>query len=514
MGSEVVLTADRTLMSEYGGSIFVGFAACAPKLIPDFLYRRFLCPPIEAKDGSPAAAPDGLRKMEAALSRAGVDVKVAHPDHLSEVVDDGTRVVGITSNDPRGLGPASSTFGSLVGRKTFSAVFFERTVKEVRQVLDSHKGGKIVVGGPGAWQLESEEVLNQYGIDHVVIGEGEITGVDLIKRILRGEPAPRIAYGEMVPLEQIPSILHRTVGGIVEIARRCGRGCEFCLPNLRFLRSRPIPQIVEEVQVNLREGAEGVCLHAEDVFRYGAQGVIPDKERVIRLFTEVLKHTPNVGVSHAAFASVAAKPDLVHRLTELLDDAGGDAPWYSAQMGIETASPHLVRKYMPGKPLPFKIEEWPEVVIHAHEILAENRWVPASTLIAGLPGETAEDVERTIELVERLREFKSLIVPLFFVPIGTLTEEKFFLKENMQPEHWRLLAACMEHNFYWVDELAEEHLRNRVQRFFVKQVVFKMFRWKLKEPLELMKEGLDPTKAEKELVLNQPPESEAVTAQH
>jgi len=490
---QVVLTADRTLASEYGGSIFVGFAACAPKLLPDFLYRLFLCPPVEAKRGMAVAAPAGTRKMEAALLEAGIDVVVAHPEHLKEVINEETKVVGITSNDPRGLGPASSTFSSLIGRKTFSALFFEQTVQRAREILDSNGGGKLIVGGPGAWQLEDEEVLDKHGVDCVVIGEGEITGVEVTKRALRGEPIPRVVRGEMVPLERIPNIRHRTVGGLVEIARGCGRGCRFCLPNLKFLRSRPLQQILEEVEINLREGSEGVCLHAEDVLRYGAKGPIPDENKVIQLFEQVSRLTPHVGISHFAFASVACKPDLLRKITELLDSRGSEPPWYSGQVGIETASPELVRRHMPGKPLPFRPEEWSEVVVSAHEILAENRWVPCSTLISGLPGETPKDVELTIELVERLREFKSLIVPLFFVPIGQLKGGQFFLKEHMLPEHWKLLAVCTEHNFRWVPKLAEEHLRRRTQRFFIREFVLRAFERWLREPLKLMKEGIDPT---------------------
>ena len=492
--SQVVLTMDRTLASEYGGSLFVGFAACAPKLIPDPLYRFFLCPSVEAKEHMAVAAPAGTRKMEAALSEAGIDVVVAHPEHLEEVIGRETKVVGITSNDPRGFGPASSTFSSLLERKTFSALFFEQTVEKVREILDSNGGGKLVVGGPGAWQLEDEEVLDKYGIDCVIIGEGEITGVEIVKRALRGEPIPRVVHGEMVPLERIPNIKHRTIGGLIEISRGCGRGCRFCLPNLKFLRSRPLHQILEEVKINLREGSEGVCLHAEDVLRYGAKGPIPDETKVIQLFEQVSKLTPHVWISHFAFASVACRPDLIRKITELLDSRGNKAPWYSGQVGIETASPELVKRYMPGKPLPFKPEEWSEVVIRAHEILAENRWVPCSTLISGLPGETPQDVELTIELVEKLRGFKSLIVPLFFVPIGQLNGGQFFLKEHMLPEHWKLLATCMEHDFKWAPKLAEEHLHNRIQKFFVKEVVLRSFRHQLKGPLRLMKEGIDPTK--------------------
>ncbi|GAI25242.1 unnamed protein product, partial [marine sediment metagenome] len=271
-----------------------------------------------------------------------------------------------------------------------------------------------------------ERIAAKLGIDCVVVGEGEITAVEMFERALKGEELPRVVGGEVVPLGQIPSIRNPAICGLVEIARGCGRGCKFCVPTLQNFRCRPINRILEEVKVNLDAGAEGVLLHAEDVLRYGANGPIPNEGRVLRLFEAVLKSTPHVWISHFAFASAMAKPTLVEKITEMLAQASEGFTYLSGQVGIETGSPGMVEKHMRGKVLPFKPREWPEVVVETHKLLAENRWVACSTLIIGLPGETADDVVKTIELVERLREFRSLIVPLFFVPIGGLENEKFF----------------------------------------------------------------------------------------
>ena len=86
-GVPIVLTADRTLMSEYGGGIFMGFSACVPKgLIPDRLYFSLFCPPVKVnEDGSVEVAPCGTRKVEATLLDHGFrreDVIAAHPQHL------------------------------------------------------------------------------------------------------------------------------------------------------------------------------------------------------------------------------------------------------------------------------------------------------------------------------------------------------------------------------------------------------------------------------------------------
>ncbi|MEM3012366.1 MAG: radical SAM protein [Candidatus Hadarchaeales archaeon] len=380
---EIVLTADRNLMSDYGGSIFTGFAACAPRLLPDPLFHLFLCPPLPHRKGVALFAPAGTRKIEAVLLEEGFDVVVGHPDHLEEVVDEKTRAVGITTNDPLGLGPASSTFSSLVGRETYSAIHFRELITP--RVL-RRANLRVIVGGPGAWQLAESRLMAKYGIDCVVLGEGEVVAPELFRRAVRGESLPPLVEGGPTPLEKIPSIRNPTVSGIVEVARGCGRGCRFCVPTQRYLRSLPLEKIKEEMRVNAAAGH--LVIHAEDVLRYGASGILPDEQKVVALFQEVARTGMDASASHAAFASVASSPSLVQRITELLNIGSKQKPFFGVQMGIETGSPSLIERHMKGKALPFRPEEWPEVVVRAHGILADQHWVPCSTLVMGLPGET------------------------------------------------------------------------------------------------------------------------------
>lgn len=488
--SEIVLTAEYSLMSDYRGSEFVGFAACAPRIVPEWLYRMVVCPPLPHHNGVVKYAPGGTRKIEAALLEKGFDVVVAHPDHLREVVGDDTKVLGITSNDPLGIGPASSTFSGLLGKETYSAIFFRKLITDP---IIKERGLKTIVGGPGAWQLAEESVRKELGIDCVVIGEGERTAVKIFEKALNGERLPGIVEGEVVPVDEIPSIKHATVNGIVEIARGCGRGCEFCVPTLRYYRCRPVEKILEEVKVNLGAGLDRILLHAEDVLRYGANGIIPDEAKVLHLFEEVKKVTGfGAYISHFAFASVMAKPGLIKKLTELMEVPCKKIPWIAGQVGIETGSPRLMEKHMRGKVAPFKPEQWPEVVIEAHKLLHDNHWVPCSTLIMGLPGETTDDVIKTIELVEELKDYKSLIVPLFFVPLGVLGGEKKFSVNDMKPEHWKLLAACLKHDLNWVDELAREEFRSFVHRIMLEKVFVGIIKRGVKPYLKTMEQGLSP----------------------
>lgn len=457
-GYPIVLTADRTLMSEYGGNLFLGFSSAMPKgMIPDWLYFPLLCPPVNVNvDGSVEVAPCGIRRVEAALLDYGFqsgDLIVAHPEYLDKVIGRKTKILGITENDPLGIGPASSTFTQIFGGEAYMAIKFRELLNH--PTLRRFKP-KIIVGGPGAWQLEDEEVRRKLHIDCVVVGEGERVVGALFEKAVNDEELPDIVYGETVNVDEIPVIKGATVGGIIEIARGCGRGCAFCAPTLRRYQSFSIKHILEEVEVNLRAGKQP-RLHAEDVLRYGAKDIEVNKDVVINLFKSV-KNYPGVNsvkFTHFALSTVAAAPDVVEEISDILE--ASKEQWIWGETGIETGSPRLISKHMKGKCKPFRPEQWPDVVLNAFEILSENNWVPCATLILGFPDESEEDLELTISLVEKIKPFRSLMVPVFLLAIGSLRNKcDSFTVDQMTTKHSELLLKCWKHNLAWYTILFKE----------------------------------------------------------
>lgn len=95
------------------------------------------------------------------------------------------------------------------------------------------------------------------------------------------------------------------------------------------------------------------------------------------------------------------------------------------------------------------------------DLLHENHFVGCSTIILGLPGEEREDVEQTTALVRSLRSCQSIIVPLLFTPMETTRLEyaKPFLKKDLTPQHYELLAACWDHNLDWFPSIWEVYGR-------------------------------------------------------
>jgi len=490
---KIVLTADRTLMSEYNKNVFLGFAACAPKFIPGWLYTKIFCPPVDEVDGRVKNGHCGQRKIEASLLNNGFsekDVAVIRPERLDKIVDNETKVLCVTTHDPLGLGPASSTFSDLGGREPYTSYYFRKLVTD--PIIRKHNL-YVIVGGSGAWQLTDERIMAKLGIDSVVVGEGEITAVDLIEKAFNGEKLPSVVEGEVVPLEEIPLIKNPTLNGLIEICRGCGRGCRFCNPTMLNYRCQTMEKILKEAKLNVDAG-NGIIFHAEDTLRYKAKGFVPDEKAVMTLFSEGKKLTDNVGMSHFAYASVMAKPILVEKLAELLEAGSKKYPFVSAQVGLETGSPRIIAKYMKGKVKPFKPEEWPEVVTEAHKLMHDNNWVPVDTLIFGLPGEKPEDIQKTIDLMHDLSEYKSLIVPLYFVPIGNLQGKGFFRTKHNLTEHWQLLAACINHTIKWSYRILDENPpaeMNSWKLWALKKIVKYMDK-RIQPYVDLMQEGISP----------------------
>lgn len=454
----IVLTADRTMISEYHGGIFLGFSACVPKgLIPDALYFSVFSPPLKAnKDGSIDIAPYGSRKIEAALINYGFnpdDIVFAHPFHLKKVIGPETKVVGITETDPLGIGPATSFFTAIFGGEAYMAIKFRELINDA--AIHKFKP-KIIVGGPGAWQLANNHVMEDMGIDSVVVGEGEKVVGPLFEKAIQGKSLPKTVQGEATNVGDIIPVNGASVCGLVEIARGCSCGCDFCVPTLYKYRSIPEDLIFREIKVNLKQGQQPL-LHAEDVLKYKAKGAAVNSQAVSDLIHAV-RNFPGVNkveFSHIGLSSVASSPKLLEEIKAILGLT--DSHWASAQTGIETGSPNLMNSHMKGKCKPYSSEDWPHVVLEAFQILAENCWVPVATVILGLPGEIERDVNLTISLVEKLRPYKSLIIPLSFVAEGRLiNESESFLQNHMTPKHTELFIKCWDHNLDWMEQLLVE----------------------------------------------------------
>jgi len=477
-GVKVVLTASATEMSDFYNNPFVAFVAGFAKgPFPLWLVRRVLYPPVERnrKDGRTKYAPYGLRKVEAILLENGFnesEVAVVHPFDLDAFIGPDTKAVGISSMDPTGMGYVSKTYSSIVGGgEPMNAIEFRELVKH--QSIQRHKPG-VIVGGFGAWQLERKKVAESYGVDCVVIGEGEEVVADIFRKAVKGEPLPHVVRVEKSSNDgNMPTIRHAAIHGCVEISRGCGRNCQFCTPTMQRKRDVPLERILKEVEITVREGGSRITLVTEDLFLYGAKNkqFVPNKEAVLKLVKSVASYpgVKTIQPSHMSLAPVVYDPGMIREVAEVLIEhhwyTYAKRPIVTSETGVETGSVRLMRKYMAGKMLPFKPEQWAEIVCQSFGILNDNDWYPLATLIIGLPDEMEEDVLESLELMDDLKDYNAFYVPLFFVPLENclLMDKSGAEIDSLTKARWEFLTRCWEYNIrIWRDTFLENRIPNQL----------------------------------------------------
>ncbi|MEM3502005.1 MAG: hypothetical protein QXL25_05930 [Candidatus Bathyarchaeia archaeon] len=178
------------------------------------------------------------------------------------------KVLGIYVMDPFGIGLSSSTFSRILKTgEPYVAKYFQLLLKP--EVVEAKKKGfKIVVGGPGAWQLKLRKTSTQHGIDCIIEGEAENIITEIFRKAIEGEELPRfheVDLKDSPNLDEIPEIKNPSINGLIEI----GRGCDFSSTTLRPLCWYPYEKIENELEVNVNAGIDCAIVHAEDVLLYG-----------------------------------------------------------------------------------------------------------------------------------------------------------------------------------------------------------------------------------------------------
>ena len=514
---KIVLTAPATEMSEYNKNPAIAFVSAFSK--PFFVPREFLLEnmyrPVERdQDFRAKFAPLGLRRIEASLIQSGIfredEVAVVHPDDLEEVIREDTKVVGIGAKDPLGLGYVSLTYSVLLGLgEPMNKFEFFKLVKILKKLRKKYRF-RVVLGGPGAWQIYMYGDPRSLGIDVLVDGEGEVVAPSIFYRLSVGEDVENYVKGLATPVEKIPCIKGASIYGAVELTRGCGRGCAFCSPTMQLKRDIAIEKILKDAEVNLANGQDHLLLVTEDIFLYGTKTPWePNPSTLIKLvdsLTELKRRgLKYIQITHLNLAAALYRKDVLEYISFKLYEFS----WLklrgryvlTTEVGIETGSPKLLEKYMRGKVLPYKPDEWPKVVLNSLINLEEYNWVPLATIIVGLPSEDIEDAYQTLKLVESIDEhgLRTFLVPLLFVPLGNcaLRDQAFRTFNELSDIQIEIFAKSWKHNMkYWsVDHFKSYKYLHRVLLRILMHLygatVAKRYRWRKKVYDEIRNEILE-----------------------
>jgi radical SAM superfamily enzyme YgiQ (UPF0313 family) len=463
-GRKIVLAASDSESNEFLRSTWRQMLlATLPTRFANQIDRKWSLKNEVAADGQAKYVPNGLRVVEALLLRefSAEDVAVCYTDQMGTFIGEETRVVGVHAHNPLGITFATDVYAKLYGRELepINAAEFRRLIQH--PALREHKHHlNLIVGGPGAWQIEHKKMQDEWQIDCLVHGEAEDIVLGLFQSALRGESLPRSVEGRSPELSSIPPIRHRATFGAVEITRGCGRGCQFCSVALRAGKSIPLEQVLHNVRTQVAEGADTVLLTTEDIFLY-EQG--PKFETNVpalkRLFESVaaVAGVNYIMLTHGTMAPAVRQPELIAELSEIAVGRSVNQHWASTHpehryanlfVGLETGSTRIFKEQMKGKAYPYRPEQWPDVVLRGMEILNKHNWFPFCTFILGLPGETREDTKQSLDLLFALKDAKWCVIPTLFVPLeDTRLGKKAGAKlVEMSDLQWEFFFTCWRYN--------------------------------------------------------------------
>lgn len=103
---------------------------------------------------------------------------------------------------------------------------------------------------------------------------------------------------------------------------------------------------------------------------------------------------------------------------------------------------------MKGKAYPYKAEQWHDVVLKGMEIMNRSNWFPFCTWIIGLPGESDDDVKKSLDLLHALQGAKWVSIPTLFVSLdetrmGGQDSAQLYKLTELQ---WEFFYTCWRYN--------------------------------------------------------------------
>ncbi|CAB0868542.1 tRNA (N6-isopentenyl adenosine(37)-C2)-methylthiotransferase MiaB [Corynebacterium diphtheriae] len=310
------------------------------------------------------------------------------------------------------------------------------TLGQLRSVKEKNPRMQIAVGGCLAQKDKDTVVAKAPWVD-AVFGTHNMGALPSL--LSRSEHNKRAEVEIVDSLEQFPSVLpakrESAYAGWVSVSVGCNNTCTFCIvPSLRGKEVDRRPgDILAEVQALVDQGVSEVTLLGQNVNAYGVNFSDPDIQRDRFAFSKLLRACGKIeGLERLRFTS-PHPAEFTHDVIDAMAETPNVCPQLHMplQSGSDKVLKEMRRSYRSKKFLGI-LEEVRAKIPHASI---------TTDIIVGFPGETEEDFQETLTVVEKAR-FTSAYTFQYSPRPGTPAADYAdqVPKEVVQDRYERLLA--------------------------------------------------------------------------
>jgi radical SAM superfamily enzyme YgiQ (UPF0313 family) len=308
---------------------------------------------------------------------------------------------------------------------------------------------KVVVGGHHP-TFCPDEMIENHDIDFVVMGEGELSLLQIVKQLLSGEEnfdsVPGIMYRETNTIKKTPAAdliadldtlpvpdrglviecdYERYKNHYISTARGCPYTCSFCSDRTMWqkkVRRRSVKNVIEEL-TNLKDNYNVQYIDFTD-------GTFTYNTIYLKEFCETLINE-NINVN---WRCTARYNNINQEILPLLKEANCAGLYF----GLESGSRRILEAIDKGTTV--------DQIIKVSQMVSDSGLNSITAVMIGLPGETREDIESTLKL---MREIKTDIFDVnCYVPLpGTELYNKLS-KEKRDGLDWKKIGYKSFNNHF------------------------------------------------------------------
>jgi tRNA-2-methylthio-N6-dimethylallyladenosine synthase len=310
------------------------------------------------------------------------------------------------------------------------------TLGQLKKVKDAHPGMQIAVGGCMA-QKDKDVVVDRAPWVDVVFGTHNMGS---LPTLLSRSAHNRRAEVEIADsLEQFPSVLpakrESAYAGWVSVSVGCNNTCTFCIvPSLRGTEQDRRPgDILAEVKALVDQGVTEVTLLGQNVNAYGVHFSDPAMARDRSAFSKLLRACGEIeGLERLRFTSPHPA-----EFTDDVIDAMAETPVVCPQlhMPLQSGSDKVLKDMRRS----YRSKKFLGILDKVRAKLPDA--AITTDIIVGFPGETEEDFQDTLRVVEQARftsAFTFQYSPRPGTPAAELADQ--VPKAVVQDRYERLLA--------------------------------------------------------------------------